>query len=452
MFKTTPQEEQKKKDEQDKEKQKLVDNLKKTQEENRQKKNSSSISQNTTNSTHQFNEIEAEMYKKEGINVEDYGANIMTSEGKVKLKKDVITDVTDLVNKSLSLGSINTEAKGLNNTLNSLIIYNPNSTNLSITVNPQAGQQAFLKTNYGNYGGYDSQRWCFNNNTNEITLMANSGSCSNTQSYSGLCLDNLGGNTNYGDRVGVWYCNGLFPQKWFFDEMGRIAMVVRPDLCVDGESNRWDWGARMILWGCRNDSQNQTFRAGYNNHGTGMGMTMWASDFGNWHYNLWGHAFVELWNGIGTHNTFSRWNTNDNNCSWINSRVNNMCDNDAITSDVEFDSSYDPKYNVFRKYGIYINKIDWDYIVFGSGHRNNYWQGNQINLGGSGTYCYACTITSRSRDPNFQASYGYSYLYDVCSGYSIKLWNAYRAGNRSFNFSSHWVVGNPSPATIYYQI
>jgi hypothetical protein len=98
----------------------------------------------------------------------------------------------------------------------------------------------------------------------------------------------------------------------------------------------------------------------------------------------------------------------------------------------------------------------WDYITFGSGHRNNYWKGSQVDIGAWGTYSWYNWWESKSRDINYIAGYYGGSLANVCSGYSIKLWNAYGGNVKYFNSS----YGRPglidliswSPAVIYYQI
>jgi hypothetical protein len=246
-------------------------------------------------------------------------------------------------------------------------------------------------------------------------------------------------------------------------------------MCVDAYGSLYA-GADLGIWYCHSGS-NQKFRAGYNNFGTTMGMRMWAI---NQSYNIWcggstdcsnsynpvGHAFVELWNtyGVGTHNTFSRWNFDDgittsahnasNDCTNNNNSVNNICDKDAIIVDNEIDLASNPsKYANFRKRSINLNKEIWDYIVFGSGFRNNYYNNQQVDIGGSGTYNW---YTSFSRSESYPATYGSNQfppdMRYVCSGYSIKLWNAYKGNNAGFNSSSIWSPYPFIPAVIYDQM
>jgi hypothetical protein len=441
MIKSNPVEENKKKEEQNKEKQKVLDRLTKS-------KTNPEKYQNGETKKHQFNEMEAEMYKKEGIDVEEYNADIIDKNGKVKPKAKKTVDVTDIINKalstSLSLGSLKTEAKGLNNSANSLIMYNINSTNLSWTVRGEAGNQVYLDNNYGNYNWYYAQRWCFSNDTNQIYLTFNVTCDYLTSSF--LCLDAFGGHARM-SRIGLWGCHSGANQKWIFDEMGRVAPLTRQDLCVDGENYSWGQGARMILWDCHNGS-NQTFRAGYNNHGTGMGMSIWATGVGNVSgFTLFdGHAYIETWNNYGTHNTFSRWgnptNYVDSDCGnswywdslanqWKTARLNNICDGDQISVDHPFEINFfRPNYTIgtsgYKGTWSYMNKSNWDYLVFGSGYRSNWYQNarlyNNMDLGGQGTYTWYGS--SCSRDVNCQAIW-YAYA-NMCSTYSLKIWKNFR--------------------------
>jgi hypothetical protein len=91
----------------------------------------------------------------------------------------------------------------------------------------------------------------------------------------------------------------------------------------------------------------------------------------------------------------------------------------------------------------------WDYITFNSGHRNNYWKGNQVDIGAWETYSWYNWWESKSRDANYKA--GYLLPADICSGYAMKLWNTYNGGVKYFSY----VYGNApawSPSVIYYQI
>ena len=95
----------------------------------------------------------------------------------------------------------------------------------------------------------------------------------------------------------------------------------------------------------------------------------------------------------------------------------------------------------------YKDKQTWDYMTFSSGYRNNYWkERGKVDMGGSGTYQVICNSlgtscwdsnVSRSRTESYKFYYGIltganiGNLSNVCSGYSAKLWNAYRPGNLS---------------------
>jgi hypothetical protein len=97
----------------------------------------------------------------------------------------------------------------------------------------------------------------------------------------------------------------------------------------------------------------------------------------------------------------------------------------------------------------------WDYITFNSGHRNNYWKGNQVDIGGSGTYDW--WWTSKSREYSFKATYGANQfppdMRYVCSGYALKMWWAYRGfSDKNFSSSSYSSWYPFTPAVIYDQI
>jgi hypothetical protein len=130
-----------------------------------------------------------------------------------------------------------------------------------------------------------------------------------------------------------------------------------------------------------------------------------------------------------------------------------MCDGDAITVDLEMNSGLglgQNKYSQFRKNNTDVNKSNWDYIVFSSGFRNNYWNGGQVDMGGSGTYDNG---NSKSRINGYTATYGYANLSNVCSGYSIKLWNAYKPSwNTIYNKNNPTYNSYSRPHDLYYAI
>jgi Ricin-type beta-trefoil lectin domain len=430
------------------------------------------------NKPQQHSQSEADMFKKDGIDIEALGGEIIDNDGsnltKVKKEIDKTNDKLSSIDLEsiLSIGSLKGEAKGLNNAKNSLIIYNAVYNNLAFHADTQYNWQQ-LKMRYTS-GSYGQQRFCFENDSNKIYL-TNEGACNGT--WGKQCLHALGGNS-YGGSVGLYDCNfqngNDTNQKWYFDEYGRLVMWGDPSFCVDSAGPAAD-GHTLVTWGC-NTQPNQMWRAGYNSFGN-YGMTIWAINQSLNQYfagcigacsngfNPVGHSFVELWNSNGTHNTFSRWNFNDNDCNNQNGwSLNNICDRDAITVDVEIDLKNNPtptKYASFRKQGIYISKIEWDKLVFGSGFRDNYKNGLNYDIGGIGTYfnnyiclangCYSAGIYSRSRDSNYYAQYtlsgNYFSLADICSSYSVKLWHAYRSGNGVY-FGSTYII----PADIFNQI
>ena len=423
----------------------------------------------------QFSEQEAQAYMKEGINIKDYGAEIISG-----TKNDLQSNSTQEIKKVswledlLNLGNIKTEAKGLNNSVFPLLIYANQNTNLSFQADtPNWAQQIKLSWTNGNF---TNQRWCFDNDTNQIYLSYNQGTC--TGRWNKMCLHALQG-AQYGSQVVLINCNWNNYQdawqQWVFDENGRIAIKSRPDMCMENASGLTN-GNPMVMWGCH-DGANGQYRAGDNNFGTSMGMTMWAVNnsyngyflgcFGQCSnlYNAVGHAFVELWNNSGTRNTFSRWGNNDVDCNNnMTLTNNNICDYDAITVDTEIEikDNYirNTKYAAFRRYGIYMYKSDWDKLVFGSGFRDNYKNGVNVDIGGKGTYyydyqcvpngCWIANTYSMSRNSYYNAAYTLSLpnsgsFRDICSSYSAKLWNAYSGSSINFGTFS-------TPSDIYNQI
>jgi hypothetical protein len=445
---------------------------------------------NRAKTTKQFHsKEEAQMYKQEGIEVETTNPED---------QKTLTTNnfLENLLKTTLNQTTIQTQAKGLNNSKNSLIIYNPNQ----VSVNNQNkylgfqsdtnnwAQQIKMQVVTGNYsnGGANFQRFCFDNQNNKIYLTGE-GTC-DTGWQNKMCLHALQGAT-YSSQVTLINCNWNNGnddwQKWFFDEEGRIALLTRPDMCMNSQGGMGN-GYSIGMWGCNSDT-NEVFRAGYNNFGTGMGMSIWAVNQSNNilcgkfkiacsnSYNMPGHAFVELWSNYGTHNTFSRWDFDDGNRP-VNSspnayldctsmgvpypsgylRPNNICDKDAISVDVELDL-YGGDYGSFRRLGIWLGKADWDRLVFGSGYRNNFMNGVQTDIGGSGTYNTWGTFShSRNANPTYKAKYGVFDFSNVCSGYAIKLWSAYRGGNKSISailpYPENITIPAWSPDVIYRQL
>jgi Ricin-type beta-trefoil lectin domain len=394
---------------------------------------------NTKTNRQQLNEYEAEGYVKEGLDLTTLNVDVIdATTNKPKTK----AQVQDLVNKEkktsslgdlLKFGSIKAEARGLNDGKFSLMIYSPVNDYFAMGFDTQnLGQPAYYRYATGEYG---KQRFCFDNQNNRIELTFNN-NC--TQPRTNRCLDIYGANFQNGTTIGLWECHSGTSEKWIMDERGRISSKDQPDMCIDGYGGNIANGTPLKLWGCHTGG-NQMFRAGYNNFGQNMGMTMWATQTGNFSYNVVGHAFVEFWNNYGTHNSFSRWDPSnfDTDCGWYDITPNNMCENDAITVDKEFDRNYDPKYSSFRKYAATVPKQMWDYIVFGSGFRSNFrYEGAQINLGGLGTYSGG--NVSQSRNTYYNAQYGIAWnmfdLDNVCSGYAMKLWNAARTRNDIYYF------------------
>jgi hypothetical protein len=100
------------------------------------------------------NQMEAEMLRAEGINVQSVEEEAKS--GKVGVLENL-----------LKLGSVSAEAKGLNNSANALIIYAADNGNLSFTFGSNYRSLGYMNTSSGSYY---NQRLYFNNDTNEIKL------------------------------------------------------------------------------------------------------------------------------------------------------------------------------------------------------------------------------------------------------------------------------------------
>ena len=410
------------------------------------------------------------MLKKDGIDVKALGGEIVentqdkTPEQIPKSKKTGLVESLEFL---LNIGNINTEAKGLNNSKNSLLLYSSQNNYLSFTGDTNNNwQQLRVRGTNGSYDLNGTQRFCFDNDNNKIYITTE-GMCNGW--WNKKCIHALGG-PSYGGTVGLYDCNfqsgNDSNQKWFFDEENRLAMMSRPDMCIESSWGLGN-GNGLVTWGCSVGAglQNQSYRAGYNNFGTGMGMSIWATGIGSESSPFFdGHAYIELWNSFGgLHNTFGKWDAKnyDNNCSRsqfynINyTKNNNICDYDAINVDNEWEWKHyinpiiDNK-NYYKK-GTWssLSKNDWDYIAFGSGYRsNNKYDGNWINLGSDGTYAWG--YSSRSRDANYRAEYRIIGNNTYCSSYAYTFWQKFRNGNsKNLSLSGNGII---TPTDIYNQL
>ena len=360
------------------------------------------------------------MYIKEGINVRDYGAEVVEV-SRDKQEPTVITETpkSSWIDSILKVGQVSTQAKGLNNSANALILYGSQNNGLSITFDTNYRTRGKIRTTSGDY---NTQRFWFDNGTNQIRL-------NNTNQ----CLDVYGGNFYAGAQVYVWDCHGGASQKWFFDEQGRLATLYNQDLCLDSYGGL-NWGADLGLWTCHTGAS-ESFRAGYNNFGTNMGMSIWATGVGgNISSFLDGHAYMELWNNYGMHNTFGKWPSGDYVC-FNGARSNNICDYDAVNVDNPWEIAhyYNPVINGTNYYKkgtwSWLSKNDWDYITFGSGYRSNYkYNGVFMDLGGWNTYYYNW---SKSRDVNYPSRYE-TFGNNYCSTYALSFWRKFRDFNSTF--------------------
>merc|ERR1712070_1262313 len=70
-----------------------------------------------------------------------------------------------------------------------------------------------------------------------------------------LCLDLAGGSTDNGTPLMLWECNGLWEQKWVFDDW-QIKLAADTSKCVD--AGGLEAGNSLFLWDC-NGAEQQFF-------------------------------------------------------------------------------------------------------------------------------------------------------------------------------------------------
>ena len=377
------------------------------------------------------------------------------------------TKKVSLLDNILDFGTVNASAKGLNNAKFSLIMYFAGSENLALQTMGY-DVQARLMPKTGNYG---QQRWCFDNDTNQIW----STPFQTCDSKNGMwCLDIAGSYSN-GTRITTHPCHSGDNQKWIFTEDGALASKFAPNMCLDSAQGI-NANSVIQLWSCHHYTSgwfpHQNLRAGYNNFGQNMGMSIWVTPIGYTGQNVTnGHVYMELWNGVGIHNTFGKWpsgNKDLDTCYNIEetiigpdihplnqikfTTVNNICDNDDIHVDnrwerTHYKNSIMQEGNLITDYykaraNSSLSKEKWDYIAFGSGYRSNYYKNKgKIDLAAYGTY--DSNGKSRSRSIEFKSTYT-TFQYQ-CTSYALNFWRAYRENGSTSNldnplvFSPNWV-------------
>ncbi len=262
------------------------------------------------------------------------------------------------------LGSIQTEARGLNNSSVPLLIYSWDNSNLTFDVPGGNTNNGTRLTIYGRQGGWN-QTFSFDNSTNRISV-------------GGKCLDIFGG-VNSGAQVGLWGCHDGDNQKWIMIGT-RLKPLSNQNYCVDA-SGGLNQGAQLVIWGCH-DGGNQRFAIGDNNFGDYYNIGIAAVANGGISAGISGHALAYITKNGQRANTFSAWgnNSNDKDYDNLNSYVagawktNNISTDDSIWVDRDYDwdiSSYPPDYGYKRRYND-ISKKYADYFRFGNGYRIDY--------------------------------------------------------------------------------
>ena len=317
-----------------------------------------------------------------------YPYSIIDEKGKEIDQKNLpkLKDKTGWLDSILSLGSVETAARGLNNSVVPLLIYSWTNPNLKLDLpngNTNNGTQFGL---YGRHGGWN-QTFMFDNNSNQILM-------------NGKCLEVSAGNFNNGTRIQIWDCHGGSNQKWYFDGL-RLKPLYNQNFCLEQNAGVTE-GARINLWSC-NGNNNQVWVAGRNDFGSNFNVNIHASKKTNlWLFNFNpGHVLISYKVDNSLVNTQSSWPDTDTDCSTNNGNINNICDNDSIYVDKIEDWNY-VRYNdpAFRVKTSYISKRVSDVYRYNSGYK---W-----NISNFVTY-------------NWQGGNLYSQF--NCSSYSVTVWN-----------------------------
>ena len=272
-----------------------------------------------------------------------------------------LKDKTGWLDSILSLGSVETAARGLNNSVVPLLIYSWTNPNLTLDLpngNTNNGTQFGL---YGRHGGWN-QTFSFDNNSNQIRING-----------ANKCLEVSAGNFSNGTRIQIWDCHGGSNQKWYFDGL-RLKPLYNQNFCLEQNAGVTE-GTRINLWSC-NGNNNQVWVAGNNDFGTYNFMTIAATNQGSISGIATGHAFAAILDSsYNVLNTFSAWpGDKDNESINNNNKTNNIAENDGIWVDKDYDwvRAYNPYTYGYRERISYISKKYSDYFRFGNGYRINY--------------------------------------------------------------------------------
>ena len=300
------------------------------------------------------------------------------------------------------LGSIKTEARGLNNSVVPLLIYSWDNSGLSFDVpsgnNSNGTQLGLWYTNYSN-----NQQFTFNNSTNTIQIR-------------GKCLEVASSNFTGGARVQLWDCNGTDAQNWIFSGTS-LRPMSNQNLCLEPQGGLVPNGG-SILWYC-NGTSPQRWVAGRNDFSSNFSVDIHASKTKIISVNPNpGHVLLSYKVDNNLVNTQSAWPGYDMDCSTNNGNVNNICDNDAAYVDKIEDWDY-VRYNdpAFKIKSSYISKRLSDVYRYNSGYRwglannglnnvNYFFWPDQNNVNTNNCATFSVRIWN-----NIMGDLGYSILY-----------------------------------------
>ncbi len=338
------------------------------------------------------------------------------SSSKSKTVKNNTDDIFTQIANNLFEGSINAEARGLNNSKDKQTIYLWDNEVKALDVPGSDSRLGAVQIQTYNRNNSSAQRWGLWNHTQEIR----------SEVADNRCLDIAGANYTDGARIQLWECYGGQNQKWFFDGTS-LRSWSRPEFCLDVSAGAiWNEGSKIQLYTCNNTSA-QRFVAGDYNWGSKFDVNINASRTYVPVPGLTGHAFISYWVNDKLVNTQSAWPGYDNydsgNCSnspqqiqfrrdnittffWFN-HTNNICDNDAAFIDNNDDIAsaiYDVgTYKSFKAKSINSGKRISDLYRFNSRYRHGITNAGRNNI-------------------NYQILFGSGDNYN-CASFSQKVWN-----------------------------
>ena len=281
-------------------------------------------------------------------------------------------------------GSLNAEARGLNNSKDKQTIYLWDNEVKALDVPGRDSQMGAVQMQIYNRNNTSAQRWGLWNSTQEIR----------SEVADNRCLDISGANYTDGARIQLWECYGGQNQKWFFDGTS-LRSWSRPEFCLDvSAGNIQNDGSKIQLYTCNNTSA-QRFVAGDYNWGSKFDVNINAKNWGNGGATDPGHVFLSYYvnnNLVNTQSSRPGWdNESDRNCENFDNRINNNCDNDAAWIDASVDI-WDARNNTgpgkdYRVSSRNISKKNSDMFRYNSAYRQDGWDygRDNINYVGGGT-------------------------------------------------------------------